>query len=399
MRLDLASLEARKNRLWQSLQNTIRKTPALLDFAGCSLEEFPVTSPEQIRNNFKGWNSLGISDEVAHAAAQNAENGGTGEVLPGVIAGYSTGTSGARGLFLASAKERAIYRGQSIAKLLPLNNIHKGVRIMLVLRANSKLYSNGKRSGPFQFTYCPLSLSLEEKKQAIKAFKPTILIAPSHVFTELAATSLDVASLIKCYYGSEPMGGAERESITKKLGIRPDPIYQATEGFLGASCKHGRLHLNEDSFYLELEPVKGTNGYQIIASDLFRLSQPIIRVKLDDFIELDSTSCPCSFSGRVIKPIAGRVQNLWRYQNKIITPENVINCLEKILGARTRWAAKASPSRIRLYLENSVANDTAHYAAQRLAVDLNIECPVHIEQLKMETNTKRQRVLWSNGNA
>ncbi len=400
MRLDRPSLEIRQNRLWQSMQGTIRKTPALSDFSGYSIENFPVTSPEKIRSHFKDWNSFGISDVAAHAAAQEAENRGTGEVLPGIIAGYSTGTSGTRGLFLASAKERAIYQGQSIAKLLPLNNIYKGVKIMLILRANSKLYGNGKRSGPFQFMYCPLSLSLEEKRQAIKSFKPTILIAPSHVLAELAATSLKIPSLVKCYYGSEPIGDLERESIAKELGTRPDPIYQATEGFLGASCKYGRLHLNEDSFYFELEAVKGTNGYQIIATDLFRRSQPIVRVKLDDFIELDSTSCPCGFAGRVIKPIAGRVQNLWRYQNKIITPENVTNCLEQILGPKTQWKAKASPSKVKLYLEKAVANDTARYAAQRLANDLNLECPVHIEplkiEIKMKTNTKRQRVLWSN---
>jgi len=399
MRLDQSSLEAQQAKLWQKMQDTIRKTPALTDFTGYSLNDFPVTSPEQIRRNFEDWNSLGISDEAAHTAAQDAENGGAGEVLPGVIAGYSTGTSGARGLFLASTKERAIYQGQSIAKLLPLNNIHKGVRIMLILRANSKLYSSGKPCGPFQFMYCPLSLSLEEKRQAIKAFKPTILIAPSHVWTELTATPIEIPSLVKCYYGSEPMGDFERETITKELSLRPDPIYQATEGFLGASCKHGQLHLNEDSFYFELEPVKGTSGYQIIATDLLRYSQPIIRVKLDDFIELESAPCPCGFAGRTIKPIAGRVQNLWRYRDKTITPDNVTNCLEPLLGTQTKWMAKASPSHIKLYLENTIANDTARYVAQRLTNDLNLECPVHIEPLKMKTDTKRQRVLWSNSDA
>lgn len=398
MRLNRSALEARQQKLWQRMQATIQKTPALSDFTGCSLKDFPITSPEQIRRNFKNWNSLGISDEEAHTAAQNAENGGSGEVLPSTIAGYSTGTSGTRGLFLANATERSIYQGQSLAKLLPLNTLYKGARIMLVLRANSKLYSNGKRSGPFQFLYCPLSLSLDEKKKEIEDFKPTILIAPSHVLAELAAATLQIPSLMKCYYGSEPMGDNEREWITTQLGIRPDPIYQATEGFLGASCKHGHLHLNEDGFIFELEPVPGTGGYQLIATDLFRYSQPIIRVKLDDYIELDSSPCPCGFAGRIIKPIAGRVQNLWRYQDITITPESITNCLEETLGAQTQWMVSASPSKVKLYLKNTVANDIASYAAKRLKNDLKLFCPVDIETMQTKSSSKRQRIKWGSGN-
>lgn len=395
LRLDRTALEHRQRRLWNALLSTLQKTPALANFAGRALEDFPVTVPDQMRTCFKDWNSLGISDETAHIAAQNAEQGGDGEVLPDVIAGYSTGTSGARGLFLASGEERAIYLGQSLAKLLPLNSIWKGVRIMLFLRANSKLYSSGNRSGPFQFMYCPLSLSLEEKKGIIEGFKPTILIAPSHVLNELAGMSLEMPSLLRCYSGSEPMGKLEREWIEERIGIRPDPIYQATEGFLGAACKYGRLHLNEDSFIFELDAVKDTDGYQLIATDLFRRSQPIVRVKLDDYIELDYCSCPCGFVGRTIKPIAGRVQNLWRYEGKTITPDKVTHCLEKALGAQTKWKARGSLSSVVLYLESVVPNNTANYAARCLTDDLKLNYPVLIESLKIQASTKRQRVEWS----
>ena len=394
MRLDRSELKARQSKLWKNMQATIQNTPALSNYLGQNFEDFPVTSPAHIRNNFTDWNSVGISNTATHAAAQNAEDGANAEVSSGIIAGYSSGTSGARGLFLASAKERAIYRGQSMAKLLPLNSIYKGVRIMLFLRANSKLYSTGKRSGPFQFMYCPLSMPLEEKQRKIEAFQPTVLIAPSHVLGELAAASVHMPFIKKCYYGSEPMGDGEREGVTAALGIRPDPIYQATEGFLGASCKHGRLHLNEDALIFEFAPVDGTDGHQPIVTDLFRRSQPIIRVKLDDYIELDSSPCPCGFAGQTIKPIAGRVQNLWRLQDKIITPEAVTNCLERSLGAQTHWIAEASPSSINLHLKNTVSNGLAQHAMQHLTENLKLDCPVHIKPFKIQNGTKRQRVLW-----
>ena len=42
-------------------------------------------------------------------------------------------------------------------------------------------------------------------------------------------------------WGAEPMGVLERDWIGAALGVHPDPIYQATEGFLGAACPEGVL--------------------------------------------------------------------------------------------------------------------------------------------------------------
>lgn len=389
------ALKKRREKLWQSLQGALSKTPALAEYSGQAIADFPVVTPMDIRHDITHWNSVGIRHNDAHNAAAQAEAGGSGEVLPGIIAGYSTGTSGIRGLFLASQKERAIYLGQSAAKFIPLNSALHGVRIMLFLRANSRLYSDSRNSGLIRFCYQPLSSSPQEKLDVVRGFDPTILIAPSHVLLELARAGYRHKALTRCFYGAEPMGEAERLWITERIGIRPDPIYQATEGFLGSSCAHGKLHLNEDSFEFEFAPVKGTPGYQIIATDLLRDTQPIVRVKLDDYIELDHKPCPCGFAGRTILPVSGRVQNLWRFHDRIVTPQQVTSALEGVLGAARKWKAVGSYHSVQLQLENSISNDLAQHVAQTLAGSLGLDCPIEIEGIgNGEESPKRHRVIW-----
>ena len=395
LKMSSEQLHQYRLKLWGRLQPAIFRTPALSSLSGCELNEFPIITPTQIRGDIANWNSLGINNTEAFNAAENAEKGDNGEIIPGVIAGYSTGTSGKKGLFIASEKERSIYLGQNIAKLLSIKSILSGTRIMLFLRANSRLYSDSQKSKLVKFNYCSLSLDAQEKLKAVEDFKPTILIAPSHVLFELARTGYKNSSLARCFYGAEPMGDDERSWIEQKIGTRPDPIYQATEGFLGFSCKYGRLHLNEDSLNIEFEPVTGTNGYQIIVTDLHRTTQPIIRVKLDDFIELDNTPCKCGFSGQTILPVSGRVQDIWRLQKNIITPRQITETIEKSIGASKKWSAIASNHSVKLLLENSVSNDLAQNTARKLSTTLKLECPVQIESIASLTpENKRQRVKW-----
>jgi len=53
-------------------------------------------------------------------------------------------------------------------------------------------------------------------------------------------------------------------------------IYQSTEGFLGATCELGTIHLNEDSIIFEKEWINKKQGKFIpIITDLQRQTQPI----------------------------------------------------------------------------------------------------------------------------
>ena len=91
-------------------------------------------------------------------------------------------------------------------------------------------------------------------------------------------------------------------------------IYQGAEGSIGSTCKNGQLHINEDILYLEMEDAGDANNRDIknvILTDLYRSTQPIIRYRLNDLIEIDDKPCGCGSCFKVIKQIHGRADDLF----------------------------------------------------------------------------------------
>lgn len=396
-------LAARRANMWRKLQPVIARTPALANYAGRDLAEFPVTDIADLRADYGAWNSLGMSDEELRGLAAAAEQGAAvGELS----AGWSTGTGGgARGLFLASPAERADYIGQSLARLLPARALLKRQRLALHLRASNALYSDVGR-GRFTFAHFPLEASIEQSVAELAQFEPTILIAPPHRLAAFAQAWAHFPSLQYLFCGSEPAGEAECHFFTKRLGVRPRQIYQATEGFLAAECANGRLHLNDHALAIELEPVPGTPGYRPIITDLRRTSQPIVRVRGDDYLELDACSCPCGFAGRVIHAPQGRVSDIWRFEGRAVTPPQVVAALEAELGGDKIWQAEAGPERVVLHLSppcpdaNStpISTPSATTAARALSQACDLPVPVEVvHDLSAWSGPKRRKVVWRDG--
>ena len=396
-------LAERRANLWRKLQPVIARTPALAHYAGRDLAEFPVIDIADLRADYGAWNSLGMSDEELRGLAAAAEQGtAVGELS----AGWSTGTGGgARGLFLASPAERADYIGQSLARLLPARALLKRQRLALHLRASNALYSDVGR-GRFTFAHFPLEASIEQSVAELAQFEPTILIAPPHRLAAFAQAWAHFPSLQYLFCGSEPAGEAECHFFTKRLGVRPRQIYQATEGFLAAECANGRLHLNDHALAIELEPVPGTPGYRPIITDLRRTSQPIVRVRGDDYLELDACSCPCGFAGRVIHAPQGRVSDIWRFEGRAVTPPQVVAALEAELGGDKIWQAEAGPERVVLHLSppcpdaNStpISTPSATTAARALSQACDLPVPVEVvHDLSAWSGPKRRKVVWRDG--
>jgi hypothetical protein len=368
-----AGLARRRARLWSALRPALRGTPALAPFADGSLAEVPVTDVPDLRADYGRWNSLGCSHAQVHAAALDAEEGGGGEVAPGVVAGYSTGSGGVRGLFLASAAERADYIGQILARVLPARALLAPMRVALMLRANSALYGDSA-GGRRAFLHLPLDLGPGEAVARLGAFSPTVLIAPASRLVwmagEVLAGRLALPALGRLFYGAEPMGAAERVWVGQVLGARPDPIYQATEGFLAAACPQGALHLNEHSLEIELESVEGTPGFRPVVTDLRRVSQPIVRVRTDDYLELDPAGCDCGYAGRVIRPVAGRVGDLWRFPGRVVTPNQLGEAMDELLAPPAQWQAVGGPDGVELRLDHPA--DLAEPLRRRLALPVPV---------------------------
>jgi len=90
-------------------------------------------------------------------------------------------------------------------------------------------------------------------------------------------------------------------SLLNQVFAEVGEVYQATEGFLAASCEHGTLHLNEE--FIRIEPQwLDENRFTPLITDFTRQTQPIVRYRLDDVLVRRSEPCPC---GRVTMALAG----------------------------------------------------------------------------------------------
>lgn len=387
-----ADVRRRQARLWRRLQPVVARTPALAAHAGRPLQDFPISTPAQVRADFGSWNTLGLDEGLARAAAQAAEIGADGGLPDGLTAGFSTGSSGVRGLFLASPRERAAYVGHALARLLPVDAPLRAWRIALCLRADSALYRDVGGAGRVAFDFIGLDALSDERLARLDVFRPHVLIAPSHVLADLARRCeiLPDWPLRRLFYGAEPMGEGERGWIAGRLGMRPDPIYQATEGFLGAPCRFGALHLNEDVLIVEREAVAGTSRFRPIVTDLRRTSQPVVRLRLDDLLEPIET-CPCGSPFQAVRGVEGRWDDLWRWDDRVVPPRVVEDAMVAALGPQREWRVSASPTRILIEVEPEAAQ-----AATAAVSGVSGGGPVvQVVGLVTQNGPKRRRIRWS----
>lgn len=392
-------VEARQSRLWWRMQPVVAATPAIAHLAGQPLDRFPIMQPRELRAGFADWNTLGLTRDRAEAAARDAEAGSEGLVAPGVAAGFSTGSSGKPGLFLNSGAERAAYLGHLLARLLPMSDLFRPLRIALCLRADNRLYQDAGRTGRIRFLFVGLGDDPTARFDRLHAFRPDILIAPPHVLADLARrtqTSGPDWSLRRLFYGAEPMGEAERAWIRSVLGTRPDPLYQATEGFIAAPCRHGTLHLNEDVLIIEREKVPGTDRFVPIVTDLRRTSQPMIRVRLGDLLQPMEGRCACGSPLTAIHPIEGRLEDVWRCSGVTIPPRVVETAVSMAVGPHTDWRATANREGVVVEAEGSYI-ETAAEALSRMLAAHNIDLPVTSLPQAPVHGIKRRRIRWSDG--
>ena len=109
--------------------------------------------------------------------------------------------------------------------------------------------------------------------------------------------------------------GNELEKFDAQTKFKTDvvQIYQGSEGFLASTCKNGRLHLHEDTIAFEFEDLDDDIGKSknVIITDLYRETLPIIRYRLNDVLEISSDYCDCGSRFKYIEKIHGRIDDVF----------------------------------------------------------------------------------------
>jgi phenylacetate-CoA ligase len=229
----------------------------------------------------------------------------------------SSGTSGAKGIYLFSPRERAIY-GAMIAARNGLPRAVRPIRAVLILRVDSP--SLGAINTPgISLRVLSLATPIPEMVRVLNEANPNVLAGQPWVLRELAREQragrlhLRLGALMPVAEVLEP---DIRDEIAASFAAPIRELYQASEGIIASSCEQGRLHINEDfvavQFYDDAGRPAGHDApcRRMIVTDLYRHTQPIIRYEVNDLIELDPAPCPCGSRFRVVRRIHGRADDL-----------------------------------------------------------------------------------------
>ncbi|PHM45045.1 CoF synthetase [Xenorhabdus mauleonii] len=293
-------------RLGKFRQKILTKSPYFSAYGDLPLAEYPLMNKAIMMENFDQMNTAGLKREELLECARLSEQSRDFKPKVGQYSvGMSSGTSGQRGIFVASPKERSIWAGTMLAKVLP-NGLFHGERVALFLRAGNNLYDSIQNRW-ISFRFFDLFADFNQQAQALAEYDATIIVAPAQVLRALALkiqrgeVSLSPTKVISVAEVLEPQDRQLLEMVFKEVG----EIYQATEGFLGCSCSHGTLHLNEESLHIEPKWIDELRFNPII-TDFTRETQPIVRYQLDDILIVKKTPCGCGNPALAIERIEGR---------------------------------------------------------------------------------------------
>ncbi|MFT5467841.1 MAG: putative adenylate-forming enzyme [Verrucomicrobiales bacterium] len=318
---DLDAWQDRK--VVRHLRRIVPFSPYLQDRFGAlpleSWRELPTIGKVEMMENFDRLNTVGLRKNEAFENALKAEE--TRDFSPTIgkyTVGLSSGTSSSRGLFVTSPTEQAQWAGSVLGKCLPSSILNQH-RIALFLRSNSNLYG-AVRSKRIQFEFFDLLKSIDEHVEHLHAYSPTSLVGPPSLLRMLAAREDLKIQPQRVISAAEVMEPQDREAIAARFGEPVHQIYQATEGFLGASRNlDGRIVLNEDLVVIEKEWIdREQRRFTPIITDFRRVSQPIIRYRLDDVL-IEHPDKDSIFT--VVERIEGRCDDVIRFGEATCFPD------------------------------------------------------------------------------
>ena len=302
----------------QKLENfrrkCLKKSHFYQSYLNKDFPDFPLMNKALMMSHFDDINTCGIKlKDAMHLALEAEETRNFGKKINGITIGLSSGTSGNRGLFTVSDKERARWAGVMLARALD-TSILGNHKLAFFLRAGSNLYDSVHKRGRLSFRFFDLTQPFNGHLSALNDMQPTQIIAPARVLCLIAQMQKQGKINIhprRITSVAEVLDPLDAKTISDVFAQPVHQIYQCTEGFLGYTCEHNNLHLNEEYLLVEKEWIDRTTGrFSPVITDFSRTTQPIVRYKLDDILVLDERPCPCGRVSTVITLIEGRMDDL-----------------------------------------------------------------------------------------
>lgn len=278
-----------------------------------TLSAFPMMDKAAMMNHFDEINTVGLRKNELIEFQLRQEKEGTLNLYQGRYSvGVSSGTSGNKGLTVLSKNER---EGYSLL-LWVRNGIPRHIKerkVLFTLRTNNPAFMEVQRFG-IQLVYADYTRQPEELIKLINSKNLNILAGPPSLLSLIARQRALINHPIEAVISyAEVLTDEIKSELEKAFGVPVVQIYQGSEGFIASSCRMGNLHLNEDVILVELENTEDRlgNAKNVILTDLYRTTQPIIRYALNDILEINPKPCTCGSCFRVIERIHGRADDVF----------------------------------------------------------------------------------------
>ena len=324
---------------------------------------FPIMNKSKFMANFDRINTVGVYKKDALAVALKSEETRDFSPMIGEISvGLSSGTSGNKGIFLTSKREKEIWVGAVLDRVIGLTLRKR--KVAFFLRANNNLYESVK-SGRLAFHFFDTKIPVVDQMDQLLALEADILVGQPSILLEIAK-GIDNQSIkpsfTKVISVAEVLELDQKKYFEQVFGCRIDQIYQCTEGFLGYTCAKGNLHFNEDWLKIEKKYLdESQTRFHPVITDYLRSSQPVVRYELNDIIH-EGAPCSCGSKSTVIEKIEGRSDDVFRFaiagKEIIIYPDFIRRAILNSSDLVTNYmVTRKTKNQLELYLEVEQKSD------------------------------------------
>jgi len=295
-------------------------------YRGFDLENvwnLPRVNKKIMMENLTTYNTVGLTkEELLTFLTRIEKESDFNTRYKGFNVAMSSGTSGSKGIVITSPAEEKYLQAAFFARFAFPMIVR--IKWAFLLRITTPAFQV-KKFGQ-QLTHISLKQPLKAIRAQLQSFKPNILSAPPSMLKLLAKEINEERLAIKpkrVVSYAEVLEPELKEELEEVFQTPIHQIYQASEGAIALTCKHGNLHINEDLVKLEVLNRDGTPTepgepcQQLIITDLHKKSQPIIRYELNDMLIISPEKCSCGSAFKVIERIIGRADDLfWGLQKE-----------------------------------------------------------------------------------
>jgi putative adenylate-forming enzyme len=286
------------------------------------LETLPYLRKSEMVEHFDEINTAGLHrDELAAFSIGQEREHRLGLYRGRYSVGLSSGTSGNKLVTVLSSIERWQY-GSLLWARCGIPERVRNYRVLFTLRVNNPAFMETRFLGA-SMVYADYTHSPEMLIRLINEKQLNILAGPPSLLRMLAGLCEKIDHPIDVLISyAEVLDDATRAYLSQTFQAQVAEIYQGAEGFIGSTCREGKLHINEDILLIEAVDSGDGIGHarQVVVTDLYRKTQPFLRYWLNDVLEISSQPCACGSAFRVIERIHGRADDVFYLRGKNGSP-------------------------------------------------------------------------------